>query len=87
MALYYKQQQGTSMSGPLLNMPKEAFIKKIGIQLAPGKQVYFNGDNSKKFIIGKTGRLEFDNVKIKQVSLDSGEARKIPYIIDYIEER
>ena len=68
------------------NSPYFKSISKIGIQLAPSKRIFINDI---EFEIGKTGKLEFDNLNIKAVIKISHEKNnnsqnKIPVIIDYV---
>ena len=57
-------------------------IKKIGVQLEQGESIVLNNQN---FIMGKTGRLEFNDVNITSIKLSSNkEQSSLPVIIDVL---
>lgn len=58
-----------------------SYIKKIGIQSKPGTICLINGRN---FEIGKTGILEFDEVKITSIIFTSFVDKNT--LIDFISE-
>ena len=60
---------------------KAKSIIKIGIQLERGKTIALN---EREFQIGKTGRLEFDNVNITSIKIGKNISEFTPIIIDYI---
>lgn len=61
---------------------KAKTIIKIGVQLEEGNIIILN---NKYFQIGKTHKLEFDNVNITSIKIGGEEREKlIPIIIDYV---
>ena len=62
------------------------YISKIGIQLPKDDYIIINGEY---FQMGKTGKLEFENVHIKELSFvnfDSNKKIQRYVIIDYVYE-
>lgn len=63
-----------------------AYITKIGVQIPKDKIVIID---KKEFQMGRTGRLEFDNLKLNSTiyvkdKYDNYSAQLIPVIIDFI---
>ena len=79
MDYIYNQLQGRALNGSIVL--SNGNYRKIGIQVEPGTIVNLNNGN--KIIVGITGRLELEEVKITSLSLSGSKNNYISYIIDY----